>query len=72
MMKTGRELIRQILERKRSYGIRIIGPNSLGVIRPNKNLYATFGDKKAIPGKIAFISQSAALCGSVLDWSSEN
>lgn len=70
--EAGRELIRQILECKRSYGIRIIGPNSLGVIRPNKNLFATFGDKKALPGKIAFISQSAALCGSVLDWSSEN
>lgn len=69
--ETAQSLIRQILEHKRSYGIRIIGPNSLGVIRPKKNLYATFGDKKAIPGKIAFISQSAALCGTVLDWSSE-
>jgi acetyltransferase len=69
--ETGQRLIRQILEHKRAYGIRIIGPNSLGVIRPKTNLYATFGDKKAIPGKIAFISQSAALCGSVLDWSSE-
>lgn len=69
--ETEKGLIRQILEHKRSYGVRIIGPNSLGVIRPKKNLYATFGDKKAIPGKIAFISQSAALCGTVLDWSSE-
>lgn len=69
--ETAQILRRQILEHKRSYGIRIIGPNSLGVIRPKKNLYATFGDKKAIPGKIAFISQSAALCGTVLDWSSE-
>lgn len=69
--ETGQRLIRQILEHKRAYGIRIIGPNSLGVIRPKTNLYATFGDKKAIPGKIAFISQSAAFCGSVLDWSSE-
>ena len=69
--ETGRSLIRQILEYKNAYGVRIIGPNSLGVIRPKTNLYATFGDKKAIPGKIAFISQSGALCGSVLDWSSE-
>ena len=69
--ETGRVLARQILEYARLYGVRIIGPSSLGVIRPKNNLYATFGDKKAIPGKIAFISQSAALCGSVLDWSSE-
>ena len=69
--ESGQILIRQILEHKRLYGMRIIGPNSLGVIRPKKNLYATFGDKKAVPGKIAFISQSAAFCGTVLDWSSE-
>ena len=67
----GQRLTRQILEHKKTYGIRIIGPNSLGVIRPKNGLYATFGDKKAIPGKIAFISQSAALCGTVLDWSQE-
>ncbi len=48
-----------------------MGPNSFGVIRPKTNLHATFGEKKALPGKIAFISQSAALCGLVLDWSQE-
>jgi acetyltransferase len=67
----GTELTRQILEHKKTYGIRIIGPNSLGLIRPKANLYATFAEKKVMPGKIAFISQSAALCGSVLDWSVE-
>ncbi len=69
--ETGKKLTRQILELKQAYEMRIIGPNSLGVIRPKNNLYATFAEKKAIPGKIAFISQSAALCGSVLDWSCE-
>ena len=68
---TGQKLTKQLTEISKIYGIRIIGPNSLGVIRPKNNLYATFGDKKAIPGKIAFISQSAALCGTVLDWSQE-
>lgn len=67
----GRKLTKQIIELGKTYGIRILGTNSLGVIRPKINLYATFGDKKAIPGKIAFISQSAALCGTVLDWSQE-
>ena len=65
----GQNLTRQILEYAKSYGMRIIGPNSLGVIRPKNNFYATFGDKKATAGKIAFISQSGALCGTVLDWS---
>ena len=69
--KTGQELTRRILDCKRTYGMRIIGPNSFGIIRPNTNLYATFAEKKAVPGKIAFISQSGAFCGSALDWSLE-
>ena len=67
----GAILERQIVEHRKKYGIRIIGPNSFGVMRPKINLYATFGDKRANPGKIAFISQSAALCASALDWASE-
>ncbi len=62
---------KRLLDHQRKYGIRIIGPNSFGVIRPKINLFATFADKKAINGKIAFISQSAALCASALDWASE-
>jgi acetyltransferase len=67
----GAELEQQIIEHQRKYGMRIIGPNSFGVIRPKANLYATFGDKRAKPGKTAFISQSAALCASALDWAQE-
>ena len=67
----GQDFSRQICQFQRLYGMRIIGPNSYGVMRPKNNLYATFGDKRAPAGKIAFISQSAALCGTVLDWSQE-
>ncbi len=69
--ENGADLEKQLLDHRKKYGIRIIGPNSLGVIRPKINLYATFADKQASPGKIAFISQSAALCASALDWASE-
>jgi acetyltransferase len=69
--ENGANLKKQLLDHRKKYGIRIIGPNSLGVIRPKINLYATFADKQASPGKIAFISQSAALCASALDWASE-
>ncbi len=62
---------KKILESQKKYGMRIIGPNSFGIIRPKANLYATFADEKAVSGKIAFISQSAALCASALDWASE-
>ena len=64
----GAELERQVSDAQKKYSIRLIGPHSLGIIRPKANLYATFAEKKAVAGRIAFISQSAALCASVLDW----
>jgi acetyltransferase len=67
----GAALEKQILEHQKKYNMRIIGPNSFGVMRPRINLYATFADKQANPGKTAFISQSAALCASALDWAWE-
>lgn len=67
----GKALEKKILEHKNAYNMRIIGPNSLGVMRPRIKLNATFAKRTASPGKIAFISQSAALCASVLDWASE-
>jgi acetyltransferase len=70
--KHASELEQKIREFQKKYSLRIIGPNSLGVIRPKINLFATFADKQCIPGKIAFISQSAALCASALDWGWEN
>lgn len=66
------ELEQKICEFQKKYSLRLLGPNSFGVIRPKINLFATFADKQAIPGKIAFISQSAALCASALDWAWEN
>ena len=67
----GAALERKIEELRKKFKMRIIGPNSLGVMRPKINLNATFANRSALPGKIAFISQSAALCASVLDWASE-
>jgi acetyltransferase len=67
----GAALEEKTLLYQKKYGMRIIGPNSFGIIRPKANLYATFGDKRAKTGKIAFISQSAALCASALDWAQE-
>ncbi|MFP3985724.1 MAG: bifunctional acetate--CoA ligase family protein/GNAT family N-acetyltransferase [Candidatus Bathyarchaeia archaeon] len=67
----GKKLEKQILELKNHYNMRIIGPNSLGIMRPIIKLNATFANKAAHQGKIAFVSQSAALCASVLDWASE-
>jgi acetyltransferase len=49
--------------------MRIIGPNCLGVMMPGIGLNATFAKRIARKGNVAFISQSGALCTSVLDWS---
>ncbi len=49
--------------------MRIIGPNCLGVMNPLNGLNATFAGAMARSGSVGFISQSGALCTSVLDWS---
>ncbi len=67
----GEDLEERILDLKNKFDMRIIGPNCLGLMRPAVKLNATFANRAANPGKIAFISQSAALCASVLDWASE-
>jgi len=49
--------------------MRIVGPNCLGVMIPRLGLNATFAPRLAKDGHLAFVSQSGALCSSVLDWS---
>ncbi len=66
----GAALERAILERARGAGMRIIGPNCLGVMSPTGGLNATFAKGMALPGSVGFISQSGALCTAILDWSS--
>ena len=64
----GKELERQIVERMQGTGLRLIGPNCLGVMNPITGLNATFATTIARPGNVAFISQSGALCTAILDW----
>jgi acetyltransferase len=63
----GRKLERAILSCRGK--MRLIGPNCLGLMIPELGLNATFSKKMALPGNVAFLSQSGALCTSVLDWS---
>ncbi len=65
----GVELERQVLAEARAGGMRLVGPNCLGVMNPQTGLNATFASAMARQGSIAFISQSGALCTAVLDWS---
>jgi acetyltransferase len=64
----GRLLEEEIKRLRGKYDLRIIGPNCLGIIRPDIGLNATFLDKYPKSGKISFISQSGALGSAILDW----
>ncbi len=55
-------------EARRFESMRIVGPNCLGIIVPHANLNASFAAAMPGPGRVAFVSQSGALCTAVLDW----
>ncbi|WP_418642960.1 bifunctional acetate--CoA ligase family protein/GNAT family N-acetyltransferase [Vibrio chaetopteri] len=52
-------------------GMKIVGPNSLGVLLPWQNFNASFSPVDCLPGKLAFISQSSAVCTTILDWAND-
>ncbi|WP_153130607.1 bifunctional acetate--CoA ligase family protein/GNAT family N-acetyltransferase [Dechloromonas hortensis] len=68
----GAALERKVIEIARSYNVRILGPNCLGIIRPELGLNATFTKITANPGNLALVSQSGAMCSAVLDWAKAN
>jgi len=64
----GRLLEEQVAAEARAFaGMRIVGPNCLGVIVPHLSLNISFAAGLPKPGHVAFVSQSGALCASVLD-----
>ena len=65
----GVKLEQQILAEARRSGMRIVGPNCLGVMMTANGLNATFASTIARRGNVGFLSQSGALCTAVLDWS---
>ena len=67
----GKALEEDIMKLKKTYNMRIVGPNCLGIMHSDIRLNATFAYKMARPGKVAFVSQSGALCASVLDWAAQ-
>jgi acetyltransferase len=65
----GKKLEQELLVEAKKAGIRIIGPNCLGVMVPPTGVNATFASGMARSGSVGFLSQSGALCTAVLDWS---
>lgn len=57
-----------LLETARPYLLRIMGPNTLGVLLPRLGINASFAHLDPIPGHLAFVAQSGAVLTSVIDW----
>ncbi len=69
----GLEMENRVVAMCREAGVRLVGPNCLGVINPTPSvrLNASFSARMPQPGKISFISQSGALCTAVLDFAAD-
>jgi acetyltransferase len=64
----GKQLEDEIIAIRKKYGMRIIGPNCLGIIRPNINLNTTLIKDNPDKGHIAFITESEGFGRALLDW----
>lgn len=64
----GAALEERLLAHAHHHGVRVLGPNCLGLLAPHAKLNATFGKGQAHAGNLALVSQSGALCTAILDW----
>ncbi|HYC35588.1 MAG TPA: bifunctional acetate--CoA ligase family protein/GNAT family N-acetyltransferase [Usitatibacter sp.] len=64
----GKAMEADVLAAARRHGVRMLGPNCLGLMRPSLGLNATFARGTALPGSLALLSQSGAVCTALVDW----
>lgn len=55
----------------RNHGMRLIGPNCLGIMMPGANLNASFAARMPSSGSLALISQSGAIAAGMVDWAAQ-
>src|SRR5437868_1784492 len=55
----------------RKYGMRLVGPNCLGMMVPGVNLNASFAAHMPVAGNLALISQSGAIAAGMIDWAAQ-
>jgi acetyltransferase len=55
-----------------TYGIALLGPDSLGVMRPSAGLNATISHSQVRPGSVALLAQSVGFSSALLDWAQSN
>jgi acetyltransferase len=68
----GARFERAMLENARRHRLRVLGPNCLGLMRPDLGVNATFARGGALPGTLGLVSQSGAVCTAMLDWALPN
>jgi acetyltransferase len=61
----------ELVREARARGVRILGPNCLGLMRAPIALNASFSGGIAVSGKLALVSQSGAVCSAILDWAEQ-
>lgn len=66
--KTGQPLMYSVRDAARETGLRVLGPNTIGLMVPARSLNATYAHMGAIPGRVAFVGQSGTIASSVIDW----
>ena len=67
----GARLEEDLARRARELGIRVVGPNCLGIIDTAGSLNASFAAGMPLAGRLGFFSQSGAMCVAILDWALE-
>ena len=74
VMTTGMTSVQKQAMRKaaRSNLLRLLGPDSLGLLAPHQGIHASSSPIDALPGELAFVSESAGLMTAMLDWANES
>lgn len=68
----GQALQAQMVDIARSYGIDLVGPDCLGIVRPSANFNASSARSPVAAGKVALVTQSGSFCSAILDWADAN
>ncbi len=64
----GRALQQRMLDAARPHLMRIVGPNCMGLVVPERKMNASYVHTAGLPGSLAFVSQSGAVMRTVVDW----
>ncbi|KAA8976953.1 bifunctional acetate--CoA ligase family protein/GNAT family N-acetyltransferase [Halospina sp. K52047b] len=66
--RNGEPLMYAVRDAAKKAGVRILGPNTIGIMSPDTHLNATYAHMGVLPGKIGFVGQSGTVASAVIDW----